>query len=229
VQRAGLRVREPVRSLLRRVQVATPAKHRRHPAREDGFTLPELLLATVIGLFLIGGTVSLFVSAARTEPRASERGAQIQQGRVMTERLTRELRQASDATTLPTTCTGTCSGLAVLSFVPSTPSCNGTPRTGTTTASRCRVFYSCATSGTCTRIECPPTVAATATPTAPPCSAPVQVVHGLSGNQVFTFSPRTPGHSYISVALSFAAQSGDDAITIADGAALRNPPLGGSS
>jgi hypothetical protein len=56
----------------------------------------------------------------------------------------------------------------------------------------------------------------------------VQVIEGLTSNNVFTFSPRTPGHSYISFALSFDAQSGDDAITIQDGAALRNPPLGAS-
>jgi type II secretory pathway pseudopilin PulG len=196
---------------------------------EGGFTLPELLMATVIGLFLVGATVSVFVSTLKTEPSARDRASQIQQARVMSERLTRELRQASDATTLPTTCTGgSCPGLSVLTFVPSTPSCDGTVRTGTTTASRCRVFYSCSGAGACTRTECPPTVAATATPTAPPCSPTVQVIEGLMSNSVFSFSPRTPGHAYISLALSFAAENGDDAITVEDGAALRNPPLGAS-
>jgi prepilin-type N-terminal cleavage/methylation domain-containing protein len=199
-----------------------------HPGREDGFTLPELLVATVIGLFLVGATVSLFTSALKSEPRARDRASQIEQARVMSERLTRELRQGSDAATLPTTCTGACSNLTLLTFVPSTPSCDGTPRTGTSAASRCRVFYSCSVAGTCTRVECPPTVASTATPTAPPCGPAVQVIEGLTSNNVFTFSPRTPGHSYISFALSFDAQSGDDAITIQDGAALRNPPLGAS-
>jgi hypothetical protein len=147
----------------------------------------------------------------------------------MSERLTRELRQASDATLLPTTCTSACPGLSVLAFVPSTPSCDGTVRTGTTTASRCRVFYSCSTGGACTRTECPPTVTATVTPTDPPCSPTLPAIEGLASNQVFSFSPRTPGHSYLSFALAFAAASGDDAITIEDGAALRNPPLGGAS
>ena len=197
--------------------------------REDGFTLPELLLATVVGLVVIGAAVSVFASVARTGPRAQDRAAQIEQARVMSERLTREFRQASDATILPTTCTGHCAGVSVLTYVPSAPTCNGTPRVGTTTASRCRVFYSCSAAGTCTRTECPPTVTATATPASPPCGQTVQVIHGLASNQVFTFSPRTPGHSYISFALSFAAQSGGDAISVEDGAALRNPPLGGAS
>jgi prepilin-type N-terminal cleavage/methylation domain-containing protein len=204
---------------------------RRRPHRppgDAGFTLPELLIATVIGLFLVGVSVSLFVSAAKTQPRASDRSAQIQQARVMSERLTRELRQGSDATPLPAGCTAPCSGLTVLTFVPSAPTCNGAPRVGTSTASRCRVFYTCATAGTCTRTECPPTVTATATPSTPTCGSPVQVISGLTSTQVFGFSPRTPGHSYISFALQFGAQKGDDAITIQDGAALRNPPLGAS-
>jgi Tfp pilus assembly protein PilW len=201
--------------------------HRRL-ASDDGFTLTELLIAMVIGLAIIGSAVSLFVTALSSEPRASDRSEQIRQARVMSERLSRELRQASDATMLPTTCTGVCSGLSVLAFVPSTASCNGTPRSGTGTAVRCRVFYSCSAAGTCTRTECPPTVAATATLTAPPCGPTVRVLEGLSSNQVFTFSPRTPGHAFISYALSFDAVSGDDAITIEDGAALRNPPLGAS-
>jgi prepilin-type N-terminal cleavage/methylation domain-containing protein len=201
----------------------------RRARREDGFTLPELLIATVIGLFLIGAAVSLFTSIVKTGPRAQDRAAQIQQARVMSERLTRELRQASDATLLPTACTGNCAGISVLTFVPSTASCDGTPRTATAPASRCRVFYSCGAAGTCTRTECPPTVTAAMTPTAPPCGPTVQMIEGLTSNQVFKFSPRTPGHSYISFALSFDAQYGDDAISIEDGAALRNPPLGGSS
>jgi prepilin-type N-terminal cleavage/methylation domain-containing protein len=197
-------------------------------ASEDGFTLVELLVATVIGLAVVGSAVSLFVTAAQTQPRASDRSEQIQQARFTSERLSRELRQASDATMLPTTCTANCASLAVLAFVPTTAACNGSARSGTSTAVRCRVFYSCSASGTCTRTECPPTVAATTVPAAPPCGPTVQVLEGLASNQVFTFSPRTPGHAFIAYALSFDAESGDDAITIEGGAALRNPPLGAS-
>jgi prepilin-type N-terminal cleavage/methylation domain-containing protein len=202
-------------------------KHRQL-AGDGGFTLPELLMATVIGLFLVGATVSVFTSTLKSEPTARDRASQIEQARVMSERLTRELRQASDATTLPTTCTGTCPGISVLTYTPSTPICDGSLRTGTTTASRCRVFYSCSSAGTCTRTECPTTVAATMTPTSPPCGPTVTVIEGLTSNSVFSFSPRTPGHSFITFALSFAAENGDDAITVQDGAALRNPPLGAS-
>ena len=53
------------------------------------------------------------------------------------------------------------------------------------------------------------------------------MVTGLADNNVFTFSPRVPGQAYVTVRLAFPAANGDDAITLEDGVALRNPPLGG--
>lgn len=62
--------------------------------RDDrGFTLVELLVATAIGLALIGVTVALVTSALQSEPRSTNRSSQIEAGRVMLERITRELRE----------------------------------------------------------------------------------------------------------------------------------------
>ncbi len=52
------------------------------------------------------------------------------------------------------------------------------------------------------------------------------MVEGLSTNQVFAFSPALPGKAFVTIKLAFPAANGDDAITLEDGAALRNPPLG---
>lgn len=60
---------------------------------ERGFTLVELLVATAIGLALIGVTVALVISALQSEPRSSSRSTQIEAGRVMLERITRQLRE----------------------------------------------------------------------------------------------------------------------------------------
>lgn len=60
---------------------------------ERGFTLVELLVATAIALVLIGVTVALITSALKSEPRAGSRSSQIEAGRVMLERITRELRE----------------------------------------------------------------------------------------------------------------------------------------
>ena len=58
-----------------------------------GFTLVELLVATAIALVLIGVTVALITSALQSEPRSTSRSSQIEAGRVMLERITRELRE----------------------------------------------------------------------------------------------------------------------------------------
>ena len=92
---------------------------------------------------------------------------------------------------------------------------------------RCRVFYNCTPSvgpSSCTRIECPPAILVPGTG----CGPTTTVVTGMTTNQVFTFSPQTPGQAYVGIRLQFPAENGDDAITIQDGVALRNPPLGSS-
>ncbi len=99
--------------------------------RQEGFTLVELLVSTAMALALIGITVSLVTSALSSEPRSSSRSSQIEAGRVMLERITRELRQGCSVT-------GTGSEIT-LSWNCETP--DGP-----------QVTYSC-TAGTCSREE----------------------------------------------------------------------------
>ena len=181
-------------------------------AADDGFTLVELLVATVIGFAVVGAAVSVFAAGVRSEPVARERAAQIQQARTMSETLSRELRQGSNAAST------SAANLSILTYVPHV-SC-GSPTVGA--ATRCRIFYSCSASGTCTRTECPPNF----TSIAVGCGTTTTVVTGLADNSVFTFTPRTPGQAYVTIRLPFPASNGDDAITLQDGVALRNPPLG---
>lgn len=62
--------------------------------RQDaGFTLVELLVSTALALVVIGVAVMLITSALKSEPRTSSRSGQIEAGRVMLERITRELRE----------------------------------------------------------------------------------------------------------------------------------------
>jgi Tfp pilus assembly protein PilW len=179
---------------------------------DDGLTLPELLVATLIGLMVVGAGVTVFASAVRSQPQISDRNAAIQQARTMAETVTRELRQGSNATT-------TSGGnLAILTYVPHA-ACGST---ATGPATRCKIFYSCSSAGTCTRTECPPNFTAAGDA----CGPTRTVVTGLADDNVFTFSPRVPGEAYVDVRLAFPAANGDDAITMQDGVALRNPPLG---
>lgn len=189
------------------------------PSSEEGFTLVELLMATVMGLVVLGAAVTVFTAGIGTQPRIEQRADQITQARSMSERVTRELRQGSNAASVDR------SQLMVLTYVPLSTYCNSPSTTGSSIA-RCRVFYSCSSAGStssCTRIECPPAMLAVGTG----CSPPTLVVSGLATNRVFSFSPRTPGQAYVGIRLEFPTENGADPITLEDGVALRNPPLGG--
>jgi Tfp pilus assembly protein PilV len=186
----------------------------RRVAAEDGLTLPELLIASVLGLVVVGAAVTIFASGVANQPRIGERTAEIQQARTMSERLARELRQGSNASS------ATPGVLSILTYVPHV-SC-GSAAVGA--AIRCRVFYSCNASGTCVRTECPPNL----TSIGVGCGPTTTTVTGLADNNVFSFTPRTPGEAYVSIRLAFPATGGEDAITVQDGVALRNPPLGAS-
>jgi prepilin-type N-terminal cleavage/methylation domain-containing protein len=170
-----------------------------------GFTLPELLIATVLSLIVIGGAVMAFTASMSTQPRLSSQSAGIQQARTTMERMTRELRQGS---TVPS---ASASQLSIVTYVNSA-TCGGSPAAA---AIQCRVTYSCS-SGTCTRTEAKPDGSA---------PGPVrQVVSGLSSNSVFTYTPPTPtAPAYVSVTLSLPPQGANQGITLSDGVALRNP------
>ncbi|TMK73676.1 MAG: hypothetical protein E6G49_05200 [Actinobacteria bacterium] len=187
---------------------------------EDGFTLAELVVTMALGIVVLTTATMVFTAGIQVQPRVEKRTAEIQQARYMSARITRELRQGSNASA---SVDG--SQLMILTYVPRDTVCNTAATAGGTLA-RCRVFYRCAAAGSassCTRTECPPALLAPGTG----CSQAVVSVSGLASSQVFTFSPQTPGQAYVGIHLVYPAENGDDAITIQDGVALRNPPLGG--
>jgi prepilin-type N-terminal cleavage/methylation domain-containing protein len=170
---------------------------------ERGMTLPELLIAITIGLVVLGAAVTVFSTAARSQPRVSERAGDIQRARTVIEQITRELRQGSMVTTASAT------QLSILTYVDK-GSCGGATAT---TAIQCLVDYTC-TAGACTRTERNPDGTGTA--------AGVQVVAGLASTNVFSYSPSEAAPGFVRVELSFPAGDGEDSISLGDGAALRN-------
>ncbi|MEX0973003.1 MAG: prepilin-type N-terminal cleavage/methylation domain-containing protein [Solirubrobacterales bacterium] len=169
---------------------------------EQGYTLIELLVAATVGMVVLGGAVTIFLGAVRSEPRTASKVTAIQQGRVAVERITRELRQGLDVPT------ATAGELAVVTYVKQS-SCGGSPAD---TSIACRVTY------TCTAGECSRTVAQ---PDGSSPGAATQVVSGLSSTEVFSYSPSAAEPAYVDVALSFTAREGGP-VAIADGVALRN-------
>lgn len=69
-------------------------KVRRQSSVVGGFTLVELLVALTIGLFLVGGLVSLLVSTSVARTEIDKSGRQIENGRYALQLLTSDIRHA---------------------------------------------------------------------------------------------------------------------------------------
>jgi Tfp pilus assembly protein PilW len=172
--------------------------------RQDGFSFVELLVAATLGLIVCGIGVTLLTASVNSQPEVSERAGEIQRARTVMEQITREVRQGSHVFT------GSTSQLTLITYVDKA-SCGGA---AATTAIQCRVDYSCS-SGTCTRTERNPNGSGSATGR--------EVVSGLSGSNVFNYSPASGDPEYIGMTMAFPASADEDAITLKDGVALRNP------
>jgi hypothetical protein len=163
-----------------------------------------------LGLFAI--VVTALTSILRAEPSISGRAHSIQKARTSVERMMRELRVAYKVEQAGS------NQLTVLTF--SRNSVCGDPGAGllpsTSPAKQCRVTYSCADSaGTvvCNRSEGP--LLGTGGTTR-------EFVRGISSRDVFTYVPNASSPDHVDIRLVFPAQIGDDAITLDDGADLRN-------
>jgi prepilin-type N-terminal cleavage/methylation domain-containing protein len=171
---------------------------------ERGLTLIELLIAAAVGLIVVGGAVTMFVGAVRSEPRAASKVAAIQQARTTVDRITRELRQGLETPTASPT------QLAIVTYVKQS-TCGGA---AASTSIPCQVTYTC-TGGKCTRVVAQPNGSA-------PGPA-VQVVSGLASTSVFTYRymPEATEPTYVGVSLSLTSDG--EPVTLSDGVALRNP------
>lgn len=172
---------------------------------ERGLTLIELLVASAIGLVVVAGAMSIFLSGVKSQPRASSKVAAIQQGRFTVERIVRELRQGLEVPSPPLS-----SGdhLELVTYVKAT-SCGGA---AASTSIPCRVIYDCS-GGACTR--------AVAQPDGSGAGPAVQVVEGLTSDEVFAYTPSATAASFVGVTLSL--ESDGEPVVLGDGAALRNP------
>lgn len=163
-------------------------------------------MASTIFMILIAVMSMVLTVIIRTQPRVAERTAQIQAGRTMIERLTREIREGSEVVM------ATPSQFSFVTFVHQ-QQCGGPASASPTTPSiECRVTYVC-TAGACSRTE--------ALPNGSGPGMPVRMVDGLNTTNVFTYSPAASPR-YVTVTLEYPSQQGGESITLSDGAALRN-------
>ena len=176
-------------------------------ADEGGFTLPEVLVGLMLTILVAGAAMTVVEFATRTQPRVSERAAQLQEGRTMLEQVTREVRQGEAVTG------ATASSLQILTRVHA-GSC-GAAQSATAPAITCRVMYSCTTTA-CQRTVRNPD----GTGTAPTRT----MLSGISSSSVFSYSPSAADPTYVGVTLVYPSTTASDgeAVTLSDGSALRN-------
>jgi prepilin-type N-terminal cleavage/methylation domain-containing protein len=190
---------------------------------ESGFTLVELLVASAMGVVLLGGVGAMVLGALHRQPEISKRSANVQTVRWVMERLTREIRNGVAVDN------ATASSVSFRTYVRRT-ACGetGTLESGSP-AIRCEVTYTCDTTS-CSRIEADEGLYAGTSTT---------VFRGIDSSNVFCYVPSTnadpltcgpaaPGTSptYVGVTLRIPNPSGPAALTASDGASLRNATLG---
>lgn len=178
---------------------------------EAGFTLVELLVASAMGVVLLGAVGSLVTSAMRTQPEISKRANNISSARWVLERLTREVRNgiAVDPER------ATASEVSLRTYVRRT-SCGGagTPPESSQ-AIECQVTYTCTTTK-CSRIEAAPGVYS---------GTETTIFEGIGNSNVFSYSPSAEDATFIGVTLHIPNPSGGGGLTVSDGASLRNATL----
>ncbi len=179
--------------------------------REGGFTLIELLVASTMGVVVLGAVGSLVVSAMKTQPQISERAQTVSTARWVLERLTREIRNGVKVDK------ATASSVSFETYVRRS-TCGGSGMLASTSAAiKCEVTYTCsATTTKCTRIEAAPGVYT---------GTPRTIFEGIGSSSVFSYVPNAAEATYIKVTLTMPNPRGPGALTVSDGASLRNATL----
>ena len=177
---------------------------------EDGFTLVELLVASMMGVVVMGAVASLVISAVKDQPKISKQSQNITTARWVLERLTHELRNGvavSKATANEVSFEGyvrhsTCGGTGALA--------------GTSPAIKCQVTFTCTTTSCSRRESLPGTIS----------GIPSPIFTGIDSSEVFSYAPNPSQPTYVRVTLRLPNPSGTGALTVSDGASLRNATLG---
>jgi prepilin-type N-terminal cleavage/methylation domain-containing protein len=185
---------------------------------ESGFTLVELLVASAMGVVVMGAVASLVISAVRDQPKISEQAQNITTARWVLERMTRELRNGIAVTAghaKP-------EEVSFQAYVRHSP-CGGTTLLPSSSPSiKCQITYTCDTSS-CSRLEAAPE---TFTGTAR------EIFSGIDSSQVFTYVPSATdvpsatAPTYVKMTLRLPNPSGSGALTVSSGTSLRNATLG---
>lgn len=184
---------------------------RLHGRREAGFTLVELLVASAMGVVLMGAVASLVIGAMRAQPGISERAQNISSARWVLDRMTHEIRNGIAVT--PTRAKA--EEVSFRTYLRRTTCGSTTALASTLPSIECQVTYRCS-STKCTRLEAAPGVYA---------GTETTIYEGLNSSQVFSYLPSAAQATFIRITLQIRNPTGNAAMTVSDGASMRNGTL----
>lgn len=178
---------------------------------EEGFTLVELLVASAMGVIVMGAVASLVIGTVRQQPKISKETQNVSSARWMLERLTHELRNGISVKE------GTASEISFEGYVRHS-TCGGTTALSSSSpAIKCRITYECSTTA-CTRKETNPETTAGIAST---------VFSGLASDQIFEYVPDVDNATYVKVTLRLPDPTNSGSpLVVSSGASLRNATLG---
>jgi len=182
-------------------------------AGEDGVTLVELLVSSMMGVVVMGAVAMLVISAVKDQPRISKQAQNITTARWVLERMTREIRGGIALDTSPERLKP--NTVSFKAYVRRTTCGGSTALAANTPPITCQVTYTCTTSS-CSRTESSPGTYTGVTR---------QIFSGINSNQVFSWTP-SGKPTYLKVTLRLPNPSGTGALTVSNGASLRNATLG---
>jgi type II secretory pathway pseudopilin PulG len=173
---------------------------------EAGLTLVELLVASAMGVVLMGVVGTMVVQTMKAQPELSKRSENITTARWVLERMTREIRNGERVdTALP-------NEVSFRTYVRRTECGKSGTLASTKPAILCEVTYGCSSTA-CSRIEAAPGVfTGKATP----------IFEGINNSNVFTYIPNVKSPTFIKITLHLPNPNGPSDLTISDGASLRN-------
>jgi Tfp pilus assembly protein PilW len=176
-------------------------------------TLIELLVASAMGVVLMGAVAAVVMGAMRSQPEISARSQNVSKVRYVLERLTREIRNGVAVDPAK----ATASQVSFRSFVRRT-SCGaaGAPASSAP-AIECQITYTCTTTS-CSRGE--------GNPGSSVETSKATVIAGIDDANVFAYQPSAAAPTFIEVTLHIPNPKGPADVAVSDGASLRNATLG---
>lgn len=175
-------------------------------------TLIELLVSAAMGVVVMSVVAMLVIAAVKSQPKISKQAQNITTARWVLERLTHELRNGESVSPEH----ASASEISFQTYVRHGSCGASTALASSSTAIKCQVTYACTTT-TCTRAESVPGAYD---------GTPRLVFSGINSNQVFTYAPSATQPTYVKITLRLPNPSGSGALTVSDGASLRNATLG---